>query len=124
MVKVSGRVALILFIAFAAVFAYFWQDISSTFKDSTCPNLESGFYTLRDSSNYCAEDSDCIVIDTGCQLGCFALVNTNSSMNQLLALSTQFVKAGCGVCNKACIAPPKQEAVICSSGKCVIKEEP
>jgi len=120
MVQVSGRVALVLLILVVALMAHFWPQISSSFMTSTCPSLESGFYSLRDQSNYCTQDSDCAVIDTGCQLGCFAFVNTNSSMNNLLALSTQFVKAGCGVCNKACIQPPKQEEIICSGGKCVI----
>jgi hypothetical protein len=124
MVKISGRVFLILLIIAIAFFMQFWPQISSTFRTNTCPTLESGFYSLRDQSNYCVQDSDCIVLDTGCQLGCFALVNTNSSMSQLLALSTQFVKAGCGVCDKNCTAAPKQDEVSCNSGKCTIKEKP
>lgn len=122
MVKVEGRVALLLFIVAIALLVYFWPTINSGFRGPTCDGLESGFYSMINQSNYCTQDSDCIILDTGCQLGCYGFVNKNSNMNQLLSLSSGFVKAGCGVCNKACIQPPRQEDIICSGGKCGIKE--
>jgi hypothetical protein len=119
----KGKFSLVVLIVSIALLWYFWPQIDSVFKEPTCTSLNAGFHSMLNQSNYCTQDSDCIVLDTGCQLGCYEFINKNSNINQLLELSAQFVKAGCKVCNEDCANSPKQEDVVCSGGKCVVKEQ-
>jgi len=112
---------LILLVIIAALIIIAWPQIGPNLKSGGCQQLENQIQNNLNSSNYCTQDSDCVALNLGCQLGCFAFVNKNADLNILGNLTNVYIDSGCKVCNELCIKMPDQSEIICSGGKCQIK---
>ena len=68
-------------------------------------------------SNYCKQDSDCMVTNFGCPFGCNSLINKSENL-RVLEWILSYNKSH-NECEYKCSAPA--ESVTCEEGVCVAK---
>ena len=79
---------------------------------------------LLDASNYCTDDSDCMILNMtlGCPFGCYNLGNKDTNTAKIKALWEQYQinsqKSGI-ICVYDCIEPPKAHDIKCVNNKCI-----
>ncbi len=79
---------------------------------------------LLNEANYCAIDSDCIVLDTnfGCPFGCHNLGNRNADLTRINTLWEAYQKSrekSGSFCVYSCITSPEPWEIKCVNNKCV-----
>jgi hypothetical protein len=110
---------LVLLIIIIALVIIAWPQIGPSLKSGGCQQLDNQIQNNLNQSNYCSQDSDCVSLNLGCQLSCFAFVNKNADSNVIGNLTTAYIDSSCKVCNELCIKPPEQSDLICRGGKCI-----